>query len=267
MKKVVIGAGILVVLAVLFLAIFMGDQPLDLESDQVTNLYSYLGEVDVYRCGGLNQYLGEEVTYDSLSNNNKMCMAFYKLDASVIEKQEAEVTSLNDSGLSICEVGEDIRFVTDEEGDEACNYQVIPKDELASSYQMVYGEELPDDESFYISGTQACYLGGDQYYCGDAETFVYSLSSEATIYRLMDRAVKRLNGDLVITDYYLRISGNKCYSSNGGENEITACSTLLEENADLEVDTEFIQEYGTLYEHVFKQDDQGNYYWYSSNVK
>ena len=69
-KKVVIILGILFIVVIILLVIFLGDQSLDLESDEITNLYSYLGEVDIYHCGGLNGYTGEEVTYETLSKIN-----------------------------------------------------------------------------------------------------------------------------------------------------------------------------------------------------
>ena len=90
---------------------------------------------------------------------------------------------------------------------------------------------------------------------------------EATVYRLIDKAVEKLNNDIVITDYYLRLSDNKCYPSNTNSDEITECSDVLKNNDDLEIDSEFIYKYGSVYKHVFKLDNDGNYYWYSSDLK
>ena len=92
-KNVVFVIAVIIVVGVLLLAVFIGEKTLDLESEQITNLYSYLG--DVNRCGGLNQYTGEEVTYDALSNETKLCMSFYKLNAEVIQKESADVTTTN----------------------------------------------------------------------------------------------------------------------------------------------------------------------------
>lgn len=258
--------GVVVAVVVVLLVIFLGDKPLDMQSDEITNLYSYLGEVDVNRCGGLNQYSGEEVTYDTISNEHKLCMAYYHLADEEITQDQIDVTSTNDNDVSVCEVGEGIKLVA-EEGEDTCHYQIINQNDLAVAYQNIYGQKLPDDESFYINGTDACYLNGEDYYCGEAETFVVSLTPESTIYRLMNKAVEKMNGDIVITDYYLRISDNKCYSSNTTEEEISACSSALSENENLEIDATFVQEHGMLYEHTFKQDSNGNYYWYSSNLK
>ncbi len=265
-NKEVIIIGLVLVFIVIFLAIFMGDKSLDLESEEIANLYSYLGEVDVYHCGGLNQYTKGEVTYNDISNDNKLCIAFYELDASVIQKASAEVTGVNDNDISICTVGEGTRLTADEEED-TCSYSTIALADLKDAYQKVYGKDLPEDEVFYINSTQACYPEEDIYYCGEAETFTYSLTPEATVYRLMSKAVEKINGDIVISDYYLRISGNKCYSSNSAEDEVTACSAAIEENPDLEITKEFVQEYGGLYEHTFTQDDTQNYYWYSSRSR
>ena len=263
-KNVVFVIAVIIVVGVLLLAVFIGEKTLDLESEQITNLYSYLG--DVNRCGGLNQYTGEEVTYDALSNETKLCMSFYKLNADIIQKESADVTTTNDSDISVCEVGEGIRFAA-EDGEDVCSYQVFAKDELVNSYKTIYGEDMPLDESFYINGNQACYLEGDSYYCGDAETFVVSLAPEATIYRLLQKAVEKMNGDIVIYDYYLRISDNTCYSSNSSEGEISSCTEALEDNDNIEIDSTFVQEHAAVYEHIFKKDSDGNYYWYSSNLK
>ena len=94
-----------------------------------------------------------------------------------------------------------------------------------------------------------------------------SLTPEATIYRLMNKAVEKMNGDIVISDYYLRISDNKCYSSNSSNSEISACSTIITDNPNEEITSEFVLEHGSIYEHTFKQDKDGNYYWYSSNLR
>ena len=115
--KVVSVLGIFVIVIVVLLVIFLGDKSLDLESDMVRELYSYLGEVDVYHCGGLNQYSGEEVTYDTLSSDNKLCMAYYELSASNITKETAQVTTTNEQDIPICEIGEGIRLAA-EEGEE-----------------------------------------------------------------------------------------------------------------------------------------------------
>ena len=265
-KKVVFVVGIIIVVVVVLLVILLGDKHLDLNSDEVTTLYSYLGEVDVNHCGGLNQYTGEEVTYDSISNGNKMCIAYYELNDDQKISETHDVTTTNDNDISICEIGEGTRLVASE-GEDFCNYEAISKNDLNSIYNKVYGQDLPSDEEFYINTNIACYLDGDNYYCGEPETFVQSLTPEATVYRLMNSAIEKMNGDIVISDYYLKVSGNKCYSSNNFDDEISACSSELEDNENLEIDAEFVQEYGALYEHTFKADDQGNYYWYSSNLK
>ena len=168
-KKVLVVLGIVVVIIVIFLVIFLGDKPLKLDDPQVTELYSYLGEVDIYHCGGLNSYTGDEVKYDTLSNNNKLCMAYYKLDDKQIKSDSHEVTTKNDNDIEICEIGEGIRLAA-EEGEDSCGYQIVSSTDLKKAYSAIYGEELPDDTSFYINGTEACYLNGEEYYCGEADS-------------------------------------------------------------------------------------------------
>ena len=265
MKKKFIGIiGIVIIVVVILLVIFLGDKRLDLESDQVQTLYTYLGEVDVNRCGGLNAYTGEEVMYDTISNENKLCMAYYALSDDEKSSESTEVTTTNENDINLCEIGEGIRLASDED-DNTCNYTVISENDLNNAYQKIYDQESPDEESFYISSTEACFLEEGEYYCGNSETSKVTIVPEATVYRLLNSASKKMNGDIVITDYYLRVSNNKCYANNSSNDEISACSTALE--GDTEVTREFVQEYGTLYEHTFKQDDNGAHYWYSSNLK
>ena len=265
-KKAVYCGGFVIIAVVLLLVVFLGDKTLDMESEEISELYSYLGEVDIFHCGGLNSYSGDEVTSNSISNENKLCMAYYALNLDNIQQEQGEITTTNDHDVSLCEIGEGIRLAA-KEGENACNYQVISSNDLADAYRMIYGEEIPKVASFFINSSEACYLEEDNYYCGNAQTFVYSLTPEATVYRLMNRAAEKLNGDIVIDDYYLSVSGNKCYYSNNSNDEIMACSSELENNTNLEIDSDFVREYGTLYEHTFKQDDNGNYYWYSSTLK
>ena len=265
-KKVLVVLGIVVIVIVILLIIFLGDKPLKLDDQKVTTLYSYLGEVDIYHCGGLNAYSGEEVNKDTLSNENKLCMAYYALDSESISSDSHKVTITNDNDVQLCEIGEGINFAA-KEGEEACSYQIISSDDLENAYSTIYNEDLPNDKTFYINSTNACYYSNGKYYCGEAETFIYSLTPEATIYRLIDKASVKLNDDIVITDYYLRISDNKCYGSNTSEEEISTCSEVLKDNDSIEINEEFVKKYGKLYKHTFKKDNHDNYYWYSSNLK
>ena len=253
-----------IIIAVILSAIFLGDKKLDLESEQVKTLYRYLGEVDVNHCGGLNAYAGDEVTYKTISNENKLCMAYYELTEDQIVLDTQKVSEINEFDVPVCEICEGIRLASEEE-DSYCNYQIITAQDLKDSYQKIYNQDMPDDESFYISINQACFLEEGKYYCGNSETSKVTMMPETTIYRMLNSASIKINGDIVITDFYLRVSNNKCYANNSNDEEITNCSALLE--GDKEITKELVQEYGVLYEHVFKQDKNGNYYWYSSNIK
>lgn len=265
-KKVVVILGIIAIIIVVLLVIFLGDKNLDLTSDNVKKLYSYLGEVDIYHCGGLNQYSGEEVGYTTISNENKMCMAYFELDDEDLKKETSNVTATNDNDLKVCEIGEGIRLVSS--NDKECNYEIVSKEALENSYKNIYGNKLPDENEFYINSNTACYLKDNNYYCGEAETFIYSLTPESTIYRLLNSAKEKMNGNIVISDYYLRVSDNKCYQSNNNDSEITSCSKQLAENPDLEINSEFVSKYGAIYEHTFNYDNNtDNYYWSSSNLK
>lgn len=265
MKKMVISVlGIIIIVVVLLAVIFLGTKTLDTDSDLIEELYTYLGVVDINQCGGLLAYTGSEVTYDSISEENRLCMAYYQLTEDEKAIEISDITTTNDYDMSVCEIGEGIRFISE---DSNCSYEIIAKDTLDEAYSKIYGSTITDEaESFYISSTKACYIEGDTYYCGDAETIEVTLVPESTIYRLIIKASEKMNGDIVITDYYLRITDDKCYQSSSTDSEVSTCSTLLEEG-DVSIDSDFVQEYGTLYEHIFKLDENGNYYWYTSRLK
>ena len=125
MKKKFIGIiGIVIIVVVILLVIFLGDKRLDLESDQVQTLYTYLGEVDVNRCGGLNAYIGEVVIYVTISNENKLCMAYYALSDDEKSSESTEVTTTNENDINLCEIGEGIRLASDED-DSSNNYSHV----------------------------------------------------------------------------------------------------------------------------------------------
>lgn len=256
----------LVIVALILIAIifFVGDKNLDLESDSVTNLYKYLGEVDVYRCGGLITYNDNATTKEDISSENALCNAYYNTNENKLETKNIESTDINTSKTKICKVEDKTTFAANEDSNE-CTYKTISKKDLNETYKKVYGEDIKMyEEKFQISDSKACFLEGETYLCGDTETFTYSLGNDATIYRLMDKALKTYNGKITISDYFLKISNDKCYTSNNSANELEACSKEIASGK--KIDAEFIRKYGSLYKHTFIKDSNDNYYWNKSET-
>jgi len=259
---------IIIIVAILLVAaiFFIGDKKLDLESDEIKNLYSYLGEVDIYRCGGLITYNDNETTKEDISSENSLCNAYYNTNENKLKTNSIESTDTNSNKIKICKVGDKTTIAANEDSKE-CTYNTISKEDLNETYKKIYGEDIKTyEEKFQISDSKTCYLEGETYYCGEAETYTYSLGNDATIYRLMDKALKTHNGKITITDYFLKISSNKCYASNNSTNELTTCSEEI--TSGKKIDAELIKKYGSLYKHTFVKDANENYYWNKSeNVR
>ncbi len=263
-KYILIGVSLIIILALIFLLV--GDKNLNLKSPEIEKLYSYLGEVDVYHCGGLNTYSSEAVTKDTLTSDTRLCMAYYNIPAKDISSQTVEITGKNANSLNICKVGEGTTLSA---GDNSnCAYTKISKESLKQAYLEIYGEEPKKYEEFNISNTKSCYLEEDTYYCGDAETYSISIMPETNIYRLKKSALKRFNGDIIISDYFLKIANNKCYLTASGEEESSTCTEALSKYSNFDSlsnaeKAQFVKKYGKLYKHVYKELNN-NYYWSKS---
>lgn len=262
-RILMVGALIVIILGIVLIMVLTGDKKLDLESEIVTNLYKYLGETDINHCGGLSTYNGSTVTPNDITTENKLCMAYFALDLNKIKTDTAEVTDTNKNGTKICKIGEGTILATNTEEGETCDYRTIAKDELNSSYKSLYGEDIKDYNNFYTSSTNTCILEGDNYYCGEGETYQYSIAAEATIYRLIDKAAKK-GDDIFIYDYFLKVTNNTCYVSSNNENENNKCSEKLSDNP--EINEAFVKKYGKIYKHTFTKDKNNNYYWVKSEV-
>lgn len=261
-KVILVVAAVCVVLVLLGLTI--KDKNLDLNSKEVGDLYKYLGEVDINHCGGLITYSDKEITQKSLSEEERLCMAYYQVEDNNKKQESMKSTGKNNKDIKICKVGEKTTIVADEEDDKKCTYEMIKEKDLKESYQKIYGKEIDSNKPFYITSKEICRKEGETYYCGTAETFQYSILPETTIYRLMNKAIKKLNGDINLYDYFLKVSDKTCYAKNNNE-ETKECSDALKKQK--EIDQKFISKYGSIYKHTFKKDANGNYYWYKSEIK
>ncbi len=270
-KNIIILAVVCIIFGIVLMTVLIGDKKLDLNDERVGELYEYLGEVDVYHCGGLNTYSDNVVTKSDINNTNLLCMAYYNLDGEKLKTDKVSSNGTNDSNVKVCKIGENATLTANEETGE-CNFVTVSKTDLNKSFHSIYGEDISDYETFYITNDDACYLEGDTYYCGAAETFTYSLAPEADVYRLLNKATQTHSGDIIIYDYYLKISDNKCYlSATTGEMD-EDCTTALGkfkngfDNASEDEKSDFMRKYAKLYKHTFDKDNE-EYHWIKSEQK
>lgn len=249
---------ILVVLLVIVVFFLVGDKKFDFESKEVTKLYSYLGEVDIYRCGGLVTYGEKAINKDNLSDDNTFCNSYYNLNDEDLNILEVKSTGTGKN--KVCKVGDNI-FIPDENSNN-CAYKEITKKDLNNAYQKIYGEEISKYiDKFSISDSEVCYLKGETYSCGNTGTYTYSIGTNATVYRIIDKAIKTYNGKIIISDYYLKVSDDICYK-NGSSEELEECSKEIKSG--VKIDAKLIMRYGSLYKHTFLSDSNDNFYWSKS---
>lgn len=248
------------IISIIGIFIIIKNNKLDINSELVKTLYSYLGEIEIEHCGGLTTYSEGTINSHDLSLENKLCMAYYKNN----NKQSGtlEITKINENKNKICKEG-DITLVADSESNR-CSYTKVNKNDLNQAYKQIYGEEINSYQTFNIASDSACYEKGEEYICGNSETFSYSLSPSTTIYRLLTKATENKD-EIILTDYFLKISDNKCFIANEGTTENEKCSTNLKDAGN--IDSEFILQNGTKYEHIFKKNSDDTYYWYQSFKK
>ncbi len=269
MKKKYILIIVLIIVLVGFATFFISDRRLDINSEEITKLYGYLGEVDLYHCGGLNAYSKDTITKDSLDAEDKLCMAYYELTEDKLTSQTLPVKGTNEYDTKYCELNE-ITFATADDS-KVCSYEEFSVADLNNAYAQIYGEKPSENTNFYVASKTLCSKEGEKYYCGEATSYNVAITADADVYRLKSKAVEKFNGDIVIYDYFLKISENKCYLSSSSEEKSSKCTSKLSKIEDFNAlddtaKTDFVKKYGALYKHTYKKTKNG-YYWEKSAKK
>jgi len=228
---------------------------LDTESKLVTELHNYFNSDDLGNCDGLFTYGEDKIEYSDIDSETRLCLAYQKADIKVIEKGTLKA----DKKKSICTKDNMIFRVNDET--KECSYTVVERNAIDSTYKKLYGKDVENNESFKIDNLSICYLKDDNYYCGLSETFTYTLGNESIIYRVMDKAVEK-GSDIVIYDYFAKINNDKCFKTYTTSTINENCTEEYKNQKD--INYKFMKKYGTEYKHIFKQADDGSYYWVSS---
>lgn len=263
-KKIYLITALMIIIILVGILATIGEKKYDPTSPEITKLYQYLGNIDINKCGGLQTYTNKVVSASDISIENKLCMAYYNLNSKKIINEEKKYTEVNNIGTKICKIGDKITLTANNKDNTMCNYNIVDKDDIALTYKNIYGLDIEKHNDFSISGTNTCYIEGNQYYCGEGETYTYTIGADATIYRLINKAVKNKEQDIIIYDYFLKISNNTCYlSTNNDTND--ECTKELKNNK--EITEKLVKKYGKLYKHTFKLDENNNYYWSTSEPK
>lgn len=232
---------------------------LNLTGDTVTDLYSYLGNDQVTNCSADLFYISSGVTYDTMDSDALICNAYLYIEDS---GEVVEISQGEEEGTCVMDT---LLLATDYEAD-ICTATKYSTDDLTNAYYDIYGKTLDSYESFYLSNGNVCsYNENDEYYyCyASSEEITISLSSTIT-YRLLKSAVDVYDGSIVIRDYFINIADSTCYTDIENTNTQYDCTSYIEDFSDLQIDSSFMKSYSGVYEHTFKEDENGDYHWVSS---
>lgn len=247
--------GLLVLIAVILVIIGgVKGQNLNTNSQLVNEIYAYLGSNDLEKCSGLYSYTEDKLEVSDVDEEIKICNAYLQIDNEKIDEVSIDVSKNDD----LCKVG-DVVFATGSDEDEVCSLKRVEVEEVRDYYYKVYGEKLAEYKTFTLDNTTVCQYDDGYYYCGLSEVFTYTIGNETNTYRKI-KSARKSNDMIVIYDYFVKINGENCFTSFTGSTINEACKNALGED----VNNDFLKEYGTLYKHTFKLNDEDDYSWVSS---
>ncbi len=225
------------------------------ESDLVAELHNYFNTDDLTNCDGLFNYVNKPIKNSDVATATKLCMAYQK---SEIKEPETETLKRLEKS-EICQNDDGMVFrVTDDT--EECTVSKIDRNIIDDTYKKLFGEDIKDNKEFKADNTHICYLKGDKYYCGLSETFSYTFGNESTIYRVLNKAIKK-GREVYLYDYFIMETNNICYKDYPSTIVNKECSDEFDED---KMDFEFMEKYATKYKHTYRKGKDGNYYWVSS---
>ena len=247
---------IVLLLIAIVVIIFKKGKPLNTNGKVVKDLYSYVGNNNLEKCGGLVFYSDEEINYDKLSDETKLCLAYTKVNDE--DKEELKVDKAKKGNT--CSLKDSLVFATDNYEDKICTLSKTNKDLVNENYKNMFGKEITSYDKFQLDNTTICYYDEDNYYCGLSEKYTYTIGAEPHTYRTIKSAYKK-GEEIVIYDYFLRTINDNCFTSYMKDEKDETCGKALENKK--EVDYKFLKKYGTRYVHTFKKSGD-SYYWVSS---
>jgi flagellar basal body-associated protein FliL len=227
------------------------------DSNEVMSLYSYLGNDDLKQCNGLSVYSESKQDQSDIKNDMKICNAYTHLSNGLITNVKIDKTKKENA----CKIDDESIFATDNYKEDFCSVTKVDIKDINTMYHNLYGIELKEHDDFQLNQSTICKYSDGFYYCGLAKTYTYTFGQNPMTYRSIKKAVEKGNNTIVIYDYFLKITADKCYGNYNEKSENSKCTDELNNKPNF--DYNFLKKYGTLYKHVFIKSND-NYYWESS---
>ncbi|MFI3260112.1 MAG: hypothetical protein R3Y13_00135 [bacterium] len=249
--------GIIFVIAIVgILNYLLCNKNLSVNDSKVLELYSYLGNDSITICDGSIFYSENVSNYSNAEESLLICNAYLYSD------REGEVLEL-DTVDGVCSI-DDMKIAPMSDID-ACQVTKYEVGDIEQAYLELYGNELTDYEPFVINTSMKCSYNEKNlsYYCYYPAYEVLVSSDSSKIYRLIKNVIEETDGTILIRDYFIYVKSETCYTDLDAKNKNDNCTIQFNKKSDLVIDTSFMKNYGTLYEHTFEYND-GNYYWINS---
>lgn len=259
---------IIIILAIILtvIVVILKSNSLNKDSKLVTDIYKYVGNNDLEICSGLVNYQDGEVTFDTIDNTDKLCLAYTLLN-------DSDITTLriDEDKNNVCKLDNNFTFATDNNNDaDTCTIKRIDANLLNKEYKKIFGQDIKDyDEFLYDYKTVCKYIeeeASSYYYCGNAEEFSIAVGAFPKTYRAIKDVYKN-NDSIIIYDYFLKVIDDECYETFTTNTKNDSCTNEYNNKTfnDSKKGYKFLKKYGTLYKHTF-ENNNGEYYWVKSEV-
>lgn len=224
------------------------EEKVELKEEEIEELESYLLPANYWRNSDkVGMFAKEKVTIDNLDNYGKLVAIFLKLKYDGYTEK-----------VEFYDIDWKLRTdITDYDYDGYMYYSDINK-ELIHEYAIkMFGKDDLVDEEFSLFSITCEY--SEDYKC---YMFPGGGTGYPHYYMELDR-YEVTNDEVVLYHKYVYFLMNQeywkygIYTSHDSDNELA----LYEDDKD---DKYYLEEYGTMYKTIFKKDDNGNYYWLSS---
>lgn len=260
---------ILIILYVIFgisaialvITLIINIRKLNINSDQVQKTYSLIKSNDLANCNGMIFYNENKLSYDTLEMSKKLCMAYNNITKVNINTK----TIKKYKNSSYCLINDQEKITLS--NDNNCDVEVISLKELDNKYYTIFGKNIGEGEreNFFVNSKKTCYYdeNNEEYICANPLSQKLEVGWNPYYYQMIYKAVKGAN-TIKIYDYFLLVNNRTVYTENEGKN-FNIEATDKYNDSGLIIDKNFLKKYGQRYEHTFKKDKNGDYYWVSSN--
>lgn len=243
----------------LIITLIINVRKLNVNSDQVQKTYSLIKSNDLANCNGMIFYNENKMSYETLETSKKLCMAYNN----ILKDNVAMKTIKKHKNSTYCLINQEKITLSN---DNNCDAEVISLKELDNQYYKIFGKNIGEGEreNFFVNSKKTCFYDSNnaEYICANPLSQNLEVGWNPYYYQMIYKAVKGTN-TIKIYDYFLLVNNRTVYTENDGKNYNIEATDKYNDSG-LIIDKDFLKKYGQRYEHTFKKNQDGNYYWFSS---